>query len=437
MKIAIAGFGAEGRSNYEYFKTRGDVTIVDEREQVEQLPEGVPAILGERAFEKLDGFDLVVRTAGLAPYKIKTSGKIWSTTNEFFEKCQVPIVGVTGSKGKGTTSSMIASILRASGHKTLLVGNIGQPALDVLEEANQADVVVYELSSFQLWDLEKSPQVAVVLAVEPDHLDVHKDFADYVNAKANIRKHQTATDICFYHPTNPSARRIAETNPLSNAYRYNDPSEDNSVYIDDEWFVASGCRQLSTDVVQLPGRHNLENACAAICASLEFTWDWEEIGKGLRDFTGLPHRLKFVDEISNVKFYDDSIATTPGSAIAAIRAFAQPKIIILGGSDKGADFTELVQAASENNVTHAVLIGAEALRLERAFEGSTTRTVTLGEPLDMTGIVQSAYQLAQPGDIVILSPACASFGMFQNYGDRGDQFIRAVKGLKEEHAATS
>lgn len=430
MKIAIAGYGAEGKSNYEYFKTYGDVTIVDERERLERAPDGVPTILGPGAFEKLQGFDLVVRTAGLAPRKIKTDGKIWSATNEFFTKCTVPSVGVTGTKGKGTTASMITSILRASGHKTLLVGNIGQPALEVLEEANQADVVVYELSSFQLWDLEKSPQVAVVLSIEPDHLDVHESFEEYVAAKANIRKFQKEGDICFYHPTNEFARQIAESNPLPNAHRYNDSSDPDSICVDGDWFVRDGCQMLPTSVVQLPGKYNLENACAAISAGLEFTGNWDEIGRGLRDFEGLPHRLKFVREVDGVKFYDDSLATTPGSVVAVIAAFEQPKILILGGSSKGVpDFGPISRAAKAGNVKAAILIGAEADRLEATMKDTDVTLVNLGSQVSMQEIVAAARAQANAGDVVILSPACASFGMFKDYKDRGDQFIAAVERL--------
>lgn len=430
MKIAIAGYGMEGKSNYEYFKVHGDVTIVDERERLEGVPDGVPTILGPDAFEKLQGFDLVVRTAGLAPRKIKTDGKIWSATNEFFAKCTVPIIGVTGTKGKGTTSSMITSILRASGHKTLLVGNIGQPALEVLDEANQADVVVYELSSFQLWDLEKSPNIAVVLPIEPDHLDVHDNFEEYVAAKANIRKYQKEGDICFYHPTNEFARKIAESNPLPNTRRYNDPGDPDSIWVDGDWFMQDGCQVLPTSVVQLPGKYNLENACAAISVGLEFTWNWEEIGRGLRDFEGLPHRLKFVREVDGVKFYDDSLATTPGSVVAAIAAFEQPKVLILGGSSKGVpDFSPIAQAAKDGNVKAAILIGAEADRLEATLKDKGMTLVNLGSKVMMKEIVSAAQAQANAGDVVILSPACASFGMFENYKDRGDQFVAAVERL--------
>lgn len=431
MKIAIAGYGLEGKSNYNYFAAGNDqVVIVDERE-VTDAPMDASVITGEGAFEKLEGFDLVVRTAGLAPRKIKTDGKIWSATNEFFAKCPATIIGVTGSKGKGTTCSLIASILREAGQTVHLVGNIGVPALDILPQIKAEDIVVYELSSFQLWDLEKSPQVAVVLMIEPDHLDVHASFDEYVAAKANIRKFQSAGDICFYHPTNEYSRRIAQTNGFPNAHRYNDPTDDASVSVLNGNFIESdGCIIAPVDALQLPGAHNIENACAAICAAYAgFGVGRDAIERGLRAFTGLSHRLKFVREVEGVKYYDDSIATTPGSAVAAMKAFKQPKTLILGGSSKGADFAEVAKIASQTDVRHVVLIGQEADKIERAFEGSGVITTNLGENTVMREIVSAARANADPGDVVILSPACASFGMFKNYSDRGDQFVAAVNAL--------
>lgn len=426
MKIAIAGFGLEGISNYKYFKTRGEVTIVDEREQVDNLPEGVPTLLGAGAFDTLADFDLVVRTAGLNPNKIITSGKIWSATREFFEQCETPIIGVTGSKGKGTTASLIASILRAGGKTVELVGNIGVPALDALDAANKADVVVYEMSSFQLWDMEQSPNVAVVLMIEPDHLDVHADMAEYVQAKANIARWQTEGDILVVHATNEYSQQIAAQSAAQQV-RY---QSDTAAHVRDDGFWYGDTRLCDVTALKLPGRHNLDNACAAIDAAWPWIKDGEVIAEGLSSFTGLPHRLKFVRDLHDVSYYDDSIATTPGSAIAAIFAFRQPKVLILGGSSKGADFTELAQIASDQDVRQIIAIGDEASAIAVAMEEKGVAVKDLGSAVSMTDVVAEAAACAQPGDVVILSPACASFGMFKNYADRGDQFIAGVNALQ-------
>lgn len=431
MKIAIAGFGAEGRSNYRYFARQDhEVVIVDEHE-ISDAPVDASIITGKDAFSRLKGFDMVVRTAGLAPRKITTDGVIWSATNEFFDKCPASIIGVTGSKGKGTTASLTASILREAGQTVHLLGNIGVPALDVLEKIAPDDIVVYEMSSFQLWDLKKSPNVAVVLMIEPDHLDVHADFDEYIAAKANIRKYQTQEDICFYHPTNIFSKQIATIAGDQNACAYNDSSDSRSVYVSDGNFITDDCIICPTSALQLPGIHNLDNACAAICAALEYTSDWGAVDRGLRAFHGLNHRLKFVREVSGVKYYDDSIATTPGSAIAAMKAFDQTKVLILGGSSKGADFTELARTAAAQSVSHVILIGSEADSIERAFTqyAANVSVSNLGVATNMKVVVTEAAKQARPNDVIVLSPACASFGMFKNYSDRGDQFIAAVEAL--------
>jgi UDP-N-acetylmuramoylalanine--D-glutamate ligase len=426
VKVAIAGFGIEGKSNYRYYKNRGhDVTIVDEGTEIKGMPDGAIIMTGPGVFQKLTDFDLVVRTASLAPKKIITNGKVWSATNEFFTQCSAPIIGVTGSKGKGTTASLIASILEASGRTAHLLGNIGVPALDELEKISADDVVVYELSSFQLWDAVKSPHVAVVNMIEPDHLDVHKDFDDYVTAKSNITRWQTPDDIVVYAANNDYARTIAA---LSQGVQLPVPS-DQTAHVKEAMFWYGNEQLCSIEALQLPGQHNVNNACLAITAVWPFVHDADMIEKGLQDFKGLPHRLKFVREINGVRYYDDSIATTPGSAIAALKSFEQPKVLILGGSPKGGDFTSMAELAGKSAVRMAVLIGQEASRIEPLLQVQHVPTINLGDHVQMPEIVKAATDAAQPGDVVLMSPACASFGMFKNYKDRGEQFIAAVEAL--------
>ncbi|PID31378.1 UDP-N-acetylmuramoyl-L-alanine--D-glutamate ligase [Candidatus Saccharibacteria bacterium] len=409
MKVAIAGYGVEGRASLSYWRARGhDVTVADERDRLDDIPDGTPTILGAGAFGWLDEFDMVVRTASLRPDRIQTQGRVWSATNEFFEQCCAPIIGVTGTKGKGTTCSLIASILRAAGRTVHVVGNIGQPALAEIDDIQPDDIVVYELSSFQLWDLERSPHIAVVLPIERDHLDVHADMHEYVEAKANIARHQTADDVIVYHAGNDYTRRIAAYSPATTRIEY-------PFAIDQ--FEAS---------LQLPGRHNVENAAAAIAATREYVSDDDAIKRGLAACEGLPHRLKFVAEVDGVRYYDDSISTTPGSAIAALNSFDQPKILILGGSDKGADYTAIVERCVATRTT-IIAIGQTGETISAIGE----RRGALCHRVDgrMDQVVAEAKQLAQSGDVVILSPASASFDQYKNYADRGEQFIAAVKAL--------
>lgn len=380
MKIAIAGYGLEGKQNYKYFNKPGnDLTIVDEREDID-IPSDAKYITGDGAYDDMSQFDMVIRTAGLSPLKIKKAKLVWSATNEFFAKCKAPIIGITGTKGKGTTSSFITSILRSSGKKVYLVGNIGVPALSVLPDIRPEDFVVYEMSSFQLWDIKYSPHIAVVLMIEPDHLDVHTDFEDYIKAKSNIRRWQNLNDICIYHPSNPFSQKIASVtlatidqttkgDYLNNIHRYG-IKDDGLVYVKDDFFYTNDRKICPISCVKLPGKHNLENACAAMSAVLELRLDISDnqFAEGLRSFTGLPHRLKYVSEINDVKFYDDSISTTPGSAIAAIKSFTSPKVLILGGSYKGGDFTDLVKEIKKSNIRQIILMGDEANRIEQFFK---------------------------------------------------------------------
>jgi UDP-N-acetylmuramoylalanine--D-glutamate ligase len=428
MNIAIAGYGIEGKVSYEYWKAAGhDVTIVDERDlNPYELPVGNEPILGKNAFKKLHEFDMVVRTASLAPVKLKTSKKVWSATNEFFARCPSPIIGVTGTKGKGTTASFITSILTSAGKTVHLVGNIGVPALSVLASIKADDIVVYELSSFQLWDLKKSPHTSIVLMIEQDHLEVHSGMDDYVAAKSNIRRNQTGNDMCIYHATNPLSHKVAHSSRGGKLVRYGVP-DDGGVYIKDDTFFARNIPLCSTSAVQLPGQHNLENACAAITATLQYTTDVRAVETGLRAFKGLPHRLKLVREANGVRYYDDSIATTPGSAIAAIDAISGPKLLILGGSDKGADYSELIGHCKKTE-THVLAVGALGGRLGRLCK-SEGAACTVSKATSMAKIVAEASRLVPKGGSVILSPAAASFDMFKSYSDRGEQFVAAVETL--------
>lgn len=425
MKVAVVGYGIEGEQSYRYWTRRGDdVTIVDEHESPSHaIPAHAKTILGQDALSKLSSFDLVVRTASLSPERIKTNGKVWSATNEFFARCPAPIIGVTGTKGKGTTCSLVASILRASGQKVYLVGNIGVAALSILDEVTEDDIVVYELSSFQLWDLERSPQVAAVLMIEADHLDIHRSFEDYIKAKMHITQHQTEKDFVIYHPTNQWSAEIAACSKGKKA-RYA-IADDKQVYIKSNKFYVQNKEICNVDALQLPGLHNRENACAAISIVLHFVGT-EYVESGLREFIGLPHRLKFVAERSGVQYYDDSIATTPGSAIAAIQSFGQRKILIIGGHDKGADYTPLIKLCRNRDV-RVIAMGENRHQIKELCNNmEVSCKINNG---CMKEVVKQAAEWAQPGDIVLLSPASASFDQYKSYSDRGEQFIKEVEKL--------
>ncbi len=410
MKIVIAGYGTEGKSNYNYFSKKypdAELIIADESPNI-KAPDGVSTLTGEGVFSRLSDADLVVRSAGLALPKIKTNGEVTSATNEFFKRCQNVIIGVTGTKGKGTTASLITEILRASGKTVHLIGNIGVPALEVLDKLQPEDIIVYELSSFQLWDIKYSPHIAVVLMIEPDHLDVHSSMEDYIAAKSRITKFQSGSDKLVYNQSNQLSSSIAKSSKAQ-LLPYPNPVDEYK------------------DVLKIPGQHNQENLSAAILAVKDWVTDPEVIKTGISNFTGLPHRLKFVAEVEGVEYYNDSISTTPGSALAALSSFSERKVIILGGSDKGADYRELIEKCKLTD-TSVIAIGQTAEKISLLCDelGVTCRRYAIG---GMSDFVRGAKEMSKPGDVVLLSPASASFGLFANYADRGEQFISAVRDL--------
>lgn len=429
LKVAIIGFGSEGLSAYKYFLNQGaDITIYDEQANpMQAVPPGIKFISGPNCFADLTGFDKVIRFPAIAPNRFKTDGERSSLTIEFIKACPAPVIGVTGSKGKGTTSSLIHLILENAGIRSHLAGNIGVPALDILPDVRPTDVVVLELSSFQLWDWHQSPAVGVVLMVEPEHQDIHSSIDEYLMAKSNLVRWQKDDDVTVYLPGNVMTETVAKVGKGKKIPYTKAPG----AHVVAGKIVIEGQEVCETKDIKLPGGHNIQNACAAITAAWQFTHDTIAMAKALHEFEGLEHRLKFVREVNGVSYYDDSFATTPTSAVAAMNAFTNPKVVILGGSDKGADYTEVGKAAVASDIRAFILIGLMRHKLQLALEnaGYTGALALFDEISTMQNIVVEASRLARPGDVVVLSPACASFDMFKNYKDRGEQFIEAVNQL--------
>jgi UDP-N-acetylmuramoylalanine--D-glutamate ligase len=430
MRVAIVGYDVEGQASYRYFAAQNaDITIFDEAPRPRATPpEGTAVVSGSDALERLrsmEPFDVVMRTPSLAPHKLAGIQNISSATQEFFAKCPAAIIGVTGTKGKGTTCSFITSILRAAGETVHLVGNIGTPALDVLPEISAEDIVVFELSSFQLWDMHDSPHVAVVLKIEADHLDVHDSMDDYVSAKANICRWQKATDTVVYNPRSVLSKQVAETSSgVKLAY-----TEAPAAHIQDNSFYVNEQKICSTSTVVIPGKHNLENAAAAITAAWQFVRDPARIAGGLHSFEGLPHRIEYVRTVDGVRYYNDSYSSAPGATIAAVQAFGEPEILIMGGYDKGGEFAEVSSVIKNSNVKEIFLIGQTRHKIAAAFDAADFHKYTILDTTDFTEIIHTARKKADSGDVVILSPGCASFDMFKNFSDRGEQYKQIVNGL--------
>jgi UDP-N-acetylmuramoylalanine--D-glutamate ligase len=431
-KIAIVGAGIEGVSSEKFLKEKGAiVTVLDQKQ-------------GKDYLNNLDKYDLVVRSPGISLKKIKDSrlkikdSKITSQTKLFFDLCPCKIIGITGTKGKGTTASLIYEMLKKAGKDAYLVGNIGRPALDVLDKLNDQSIVVYELSSFQLQDLKKSPHIAVMLMVVLEHLDYHKNLEEYVNAKRNILRFQTSEDFAVLNKDFPACNEsdICTEAKIFKVSREQEFLEDGAFVREDFiYFKRDGEEEkiINTKEILLPGAHNLENVCAAIVAASLCGVSKDNIISVLLTFIGLPHRLEVIDTIHGVKYYDDSFSTTPETAIAAIEAFSEPKILILGGSSKNSDFSELGSVISDSESIKAIIgIGLEWEQIRSKIKDQRSKIILVEGAKDMETIVKAAFKIAETGDVVLLSPACASFDMFKNYKDRGEKFKHEVLKLRSK-----
>ncbi len=422
MNVAIIGGGIEGMAAARYWSELGSsVTIRDKSTDI-SAPKGVQTVLGADYLKGLNEYDLVVRSPGVNPNDIKTKTTVTTGTNEFFQKCPARIIGVTGTKGKGTTASLIVRILEEAGKRVWLGGNIGRSPLDFLAKVKASDIVVLELSSFQLMDLDASPHIAVCLMVVAEHMDWHSGIREYVAAKGNLFWHQRPTDIAVFNVGNDFSTQIALLSPGRKIPYMSPPG----AYVKDGNVMLGEDAICATCDTGLIGRHNLENICAAVTAAHEVGGvETVAIRRAISGFKGLEHRLEFVREIDDVQYYDDSFSTTPETAMAAVASFDGPKVLILGGSDKKSDYRELIKGVAQGDVREVILIGemAGVLRAELA-EAGYTRVRDGG--VTMAAIVGAARKAARPGDVVLLSPACASFGLFRNYKDRGDQFKATV-----------
>lgn len=436
MKIAILGFASQGQSAYEYWREGNDITICDQSESVE-LPEGVTSQLGKDYLKDLDRFDLLIRTPFLHPKDILAANpdspqildKVWSNTNEFFKVCPTKnTIGVTGTKGKGTTSTIISKMLEASGKKVHLGGNIGIPPLDMLKDNIQPkDWVVLELANFQLIDLKTSPHIAVCLMIEHEHLDWHEDFEEYVTAKQQLFMNQSNQDTAIYYADNEDSLSVADASEGTLIPYFGEPGA----------LVQSGVIRIGeqeickTSELKLLGKHNWQNVCAAVTAVWQVTQEVEAIRSVLTSFGGLPFRIELRAEKNGINYYNDSYAVAPAATNAAINSVEGMKTIIIGGYERGSDLTELLGNLNEKQqeIRKILLVGASANRVAKALKDGGFSNFVVSEATDMDAIVREATSLSQPGDAVVLSPGFASFDMFKNFEERGNKFNEAVSQL--------
>lgn len=437
-KVLVLGLGVSNRPLVRLLLRHGiDVTGCD-RTPREQLDEDVLELerlgcrlrLGEEYLSELQG-DVAFRTPGLHPSRpellaLREKGCVVTSEMEaFFEVCPCPIIAVTGSDGKTTTTTLIAEILRRAGHTVWLGGNIGTPLLDKAEEMQPTDRVVLELSSFQLIDLKYSPHIAVVTNLAPNHLDVHRDMAEYIEAKTQIFRRQKAGDILILNHDNAitdgfSALAVGEVKAFSRLSEADACVKDGVIF-------RHGREVMKTSDILLPGVHNIENYLAAILAVEGLASD-EDIVAVARSFRGVEHRIELVREKNGVRFYNDSIASSPSRTIAGLRSFEQKVILIAGGYDKHIPFDELgVEIAKR--VKLLVCTGATGGQIAAATRKSGLEAPEICMVPDFYDAVRTAAERAESGDVVLLSPAGPAFDRFKNFMVRGAEFKRTVMSL--------
>lgn len=442
--VGVIGVGVSNRPLIEKLLERGiDVTARDKKEDLGELGQALTAQgcklrLGSKYLADLHE-NVIFRTPGLRPdvpelaAAVAGGSVITSEMEAFFAVCPCPILAVTGSDGKTTTTTVISKLLAAEGKIVHVGGNIGHPLLCDTPEIAPEDMAVLELSSFQLMTMQTSPHIAVTTNLAPNHLDVHKDYQEYVDAKANIFTHQTAGDIAVFNADNDdtvrqAAKAVGEVRWFSRKQRV-----DNGVFCENGviYEAANGTVTpiMETKDVLLPGVHNIENYMAAF-AAVRGMVSYETMREIAKTFGGVEHRIELVRELDGVRWYNDSIASSPSRTIAGLRSFPEKVLLIAGGKDKGISYDAIGPEINEH-VKALILCGATAGVIRAAVEKAANFT---GLPITEVDSYQSAVALARetarPGDVVLLSPASTSFDRFANFMERGRVFKDLVNALK-------
>ena len=440
---AVLGVGVSNRPLIELLVDHGcAVTARDKKTDLGDLgtaleAKGVKLRLGEDYLEGLTE-DVIFRTPGLRPdlpsiaAAVERGSRLTSEMEAFFDVCPCPMIAVTGSDGKTTTTTIIAELLRRSGKTVHLGGNIGHPLLAEAGTIAPDHVSVLELSSFQLMTMKKSPHIAVITNLSPNHLDYHRDYAEYIAAKENIFTHQTAQDIAVFNADNDDTVRCAAKAPGWVRWFSRQKEVADGVFLRGTAVVARGRGAervvMDTADIRLPGVHNIENYLAAIAAVDGLVAD-ETIRDFARTFGGVEHRIELVRERNGVRWYNDSIASSPSRTIAGLRSFSEKVILIAGGKDKGISYAPLGPQINKH-VKLLILCGATAGVIRQAVEQAPNYDgLEILEVEDYPTAVSTADSRAQAGDVVILSPASTSFDRFANFMERGRVFKDLVNAL--------
>ena len=446
-RIGVIGYGVSNRPLVRVLLDAGcDVTVCDKRSAEalgeagqELLERGGKLCSGEDYLEHLD-FDVIFRTPGLlptAPQLVAAAAKGTVLTSEmeaFCALCPCRIVAITGSDGKTTTSTITAKLLEAAGYRVHLGGNIGTPLFDRLPEIRADDYAVLELSSFQLHSMKCSPDRAIITNLSPNHLDVHSDYEDYVSAKKNIFLNQKEDGILVLNALDPLTPGFAaEAKGEVRLFKSRGPVDAlKNMQYEILCRASGGATEAYIDSsdIRIPGLHNVENYLAALAAVGDLITK-EAFVSVAKSFSGVPHRMEYLRTINGVKFYNDSIASSPTRTIAGLHALPVPPIVILGGHDKHIPFDKLGDELCLH-AKGAVLCGETAERIADAIKASEHYDAERFPVIvidNFRSAVQIAYGLAEAGDIVTLSPACSSFDRFKNFEERGNIFREIVMGM--------
>ena len=448
-KVAIIGLGVSNLPLLDYMhEKKAKVTVFDER-NIEKIPKdvmdkitdyGFSFFLGANCLENLKGFDIIFRSPSCLPTKPELEleekrGAIVTTEIEMLMKmCPCKIIGVTGSDGKTTTTSLINAILSTAGYKTFLGGNIGTPLFTKLEEMEPEDIVILELSSFQLMGMEISPDIAVITNITPNHLNIHKDYDEYINAKKNIFKYQNENGILILNYDNEITNKCSKEAKGKVIFFSDKEKLDNGFIVDNK--VIKECEDkirkhiLNTNEAILRGEHNYENIATAIAATKTLV-STEDVIKAVKNFKPVEHRIELVREIDGVKWYNDSASSSPTRTLAGINAFDEEITLIAGGYDKNLDYTPLAKPIIEK-VKALILIGQTSGKIfdsvkEELEKENKDLDIYMCDSLEQT--ITLAKKVTKPGQVVLFSPASASFDMFKNAVDRGNQFKNLVNSL--------
>lgn len=448
-KVAIIGMGVSNLPLLDYFYDKNaKVTVFDKNTPSDEIMEKINKYryeveIGEYNLSRLNGFDIVFRSPSVLPTREElvtaaNKGAIITSEIEMVLKlAPCKIIGVTGTEGKTTTTSIIYEILKSSGKNCFLGGNIGKPIFTEIKNMKPEDIVVLELSSFQLMGMKVSPDISVVTNMYPDHLNIHSSYEEYQQAKKNIFLHQNENGVVILNYDNEITRKFADEvksnlvyfsslQKLKNGYVYDRKDETIKRY-------ANGKSEniLKKQEIKLRGIHNYENICAALAATASIVDEKSQI-KAIKEFNGVEHRLEFVRELNGVKYYNDSIGTSPASTIAGLNAFDENIILLAGGSDKGLDYTEIGETIAKK-VRVLLLTGPTAEKIENATKLAMNKagkeTVEIIHCKDLQEAVSTANEKAKSGEIVLMSPASASFDDFKNFIERGIKFKEFVNNL--------